>query len=395
MNGSHDHIMLAKRRSRMKPVRLTPLTGIALLALAAALILPATFRNARAAEAGVPHFEPDPYWPKQLPNNWMLGQVSGIYVDSHDHIWVTSRPRTLDNNDKYAALSPPQADCCIPAPPIIEFDQAGNFIQGWGGPGQGYEWPDNEHGIFIDFKENVWVGGNSDKDTNILKFTKTGKFLLQIGHHGTSGGSNDTQNLKRPAGICVYPKTNEVFVADGYGNRRVIVFDADTGAYKRHWGAYGNKPDDKAPKARQASGPGPQQFDTPHGIAVSEDGIVYVSDRANNRVQTFRTDGTFLKEGFIKRESKGTGTAFGVALSADPQQRFLYVADGSNERIAILDRTSLDEIGHIGRPGRKAGEFFHLHSLGVDPDGNLVTGESQGYRVQKFIYKGLSTAATR
>ena len=184
-----------------------------------------------------------------------------------------------------------------------------------------------------------------------------------------------------------------MFVADGYGNRRVIVFDAETGAYKRHWGAYGNKPDDKASKARQATGSGPQQFNTPHGIEVSRDGIVYVTDRANNRVQSFTLEGKFLKEGFIKRESQGTGTAFGVALSADPEQRFVYIADGSNERIAILDRKSLEEIGHIGRPGRKAGEFFHLHSLDVDPQGNIVTGESQGYRVQKFIYKGLSTAA--
>jgi len=175
----------------------------------------------------------------------------------------------------------------------------------------------------------------------------------------------------------------------------VIVFDADTGAYKRHFGAYGNKPDDAAPTARQQTGPGPQQFNTPHGIAVSNDGVIYVADRANNRVQSFRLDGTFLKEGFVRRESRGTGTAFGVALSADPEQRFLYVADGSNERIAILDRASLQEIGAIGGPGRKAGEFFHIHSLGVDPSGNLVTGESQGYRVQKFIYKGLSTAAVR
>jgi DNA-binding beta-propeller fold protein YncE len=175
----------------------------------------------------------------------------------------------------------------------------------------------------------------------------------------------------------------------------VIVFDAETGVYKRHWGAYGNKPDDKASKVRQVTGQGPPQFNTPHGIAVSNDGVVYVADRANNRVQSFKRDGTFLKEGFIKRESRGTGTTFGVALSADPQQRFAYIADGSNERIAILDRASLEEIGYIGGPGRKAGEFFHLHSLGVDPNGNLVTGESQGYRVQKFIYKGLSTTATR
>jgi len=120
-----------------------------------------------------------------------------------------------------------------------------------------------------------------------------------------------------------------------------------------------------------------------------------VTDRANNRIQVFRLDGTFIKEAFVKRESRGTGTAFGVALSADPEQRFAYIADGSNDRIAILDRASLEEIGQIGGPGRKAGEFYHIHSLGVDPQGNLITGESQGYRVQKFVFKGLSTATTR
>src|SRR5260370_5946430 len=221
--------MLAKRRSRMKPA----MPSIAFLALAVACTIPTSFQNARAAQAAVPTFEPDPYWPKPLPNNWMLGQVSGIYVDSHQHIWITTRPRTLDNNDKYSALNPPQADCCIPAPPILEFDQAGNLIQGWGGPGPGYEWPDNEHGIFIDYKENVWVGGNSDKDTNILKFTKTGKFLLHIGHHGKSGGSNDTENLNTPARIRAYPTTNGGIVAEGSRNRSVIVSGPDAAGARR------------------------------------------------------------------------------------------------------------------------------------------------------------------
>jgi len=240
----------------------------------------------------------------------------------------------------------------------------------------------------------VWVTGNGDDDGQILKFTPEGKFLLQIGKAGVNVDSNSTTHVSRAAGVFVYPKTNEAFVSDGYGNRRIVVFDADTGAYKRHWGAYGNKPDDKAPNRRTATGPGPQQFNTVHGIVVSEDGILYVADRGNNRVQSFRLDGTFLKEGWVKRESQGTGTAFGVAISRDPQQRFLYVADGSNERIAILDRTTLEEIGAIGRPGRNAGEFYHLHSIATDMKGNIITGESQGYRVQKFIYKGLSSGAT-
>jgi DNA-binding beta-propeller fold protein YncE len=246
----------------------------------------------------------------------MLGQVSGIYVDSRDHIWVTNRPRTLDENDRYAQVN--KADCCLPAPPVLEFDMAGSLIQGWGGPGQGYEWPDNEHGMFVDYKDNVWIGGNSMNDTNILKFTRNGKFLLQIGHHGKTGGSNDTETLNRPAGIVVYPKTNEVFVADGYGNRRVIVFDADTGAYKRHWGAYGNKPDDSAPRTRSFDGPGSPQFNTVHGIRISNDNLVYVGDRINNRIQAFTIEGKFVKESYIERKtSSAEGTAFDIAFSPD------------------------------------------------------------------------------
>jgi DNA-binding beta-propeller fold protein YncE len=397
-------------------------TGAAVTALALAALVggPGFERTAGAQDqkpgAVLPIFEVDSHFPT-MPDHMLLGGVGGATADSHGNVWVFHRPHTLEEGNV-------TQNGYVPAPPVIEFSETGRYIQGWGGPVKGgYEWfnrgglhsafaecpsctaerrlngdgrpGSGEHGIAVDAKDNVWLTGNGDGDGQILKFTKDGKFLLQIGKGGVAADSNNTEHLSRPAGITVYPKTNEVFVADGYGNRRVVVFDAETGAYKRHWGAYGNQPDDKAPKARQTTGPAPQQFNTPHGIAVSDDGIVYVSDRANNRVQSFKLDGTFLKEGFIKRESKDTGTAFGVALSADPEQRFVYIADGSNERIAILDRTLLEEIGHIGGPGRKAGEFFHLHSLGVDPNGNLVTGESQGYRVQKFIYKGLTTAATR
>jgi NHL repeat len=342
-----------------------------------------------AVSQNVPKFEPDPSWPKQLPNNWMLGQVGGIFVDSHDHIWVTSRPRTLDNNDKYSALEPPQADCCIPSPPILEFDQAGNLIQSWGGPSKDYEWPDNEHGMFVDYKDNVWIGGNGPKDTNILKFSKSGKFLLQIGHHGKTGGSNDTENLNRPAGIYVYPKTNEVFVADGYGNRRVIVFDADTGTYKRHWGAYGNKPDDTVPRTRVFDGPGPTQFNTVHGIRISNDGLVYVGDRVNNRIQVFTPEGKFVKEGFIERKtSTPEGTAFDVAFSADKGQQFLYVSDGSNKKVQILNRETLEVIGFFGgHGGHGPGQFYHLHSIATDSKGNVYIGESFGERALRWNLK--------
>ncbi len=360
------------------------------VALAIGVAATALYYTPVAAQSGVPKFEPDPYWPKQLPNNYILGEVAGIYVDARDHVWVTSRPRTLDNHDQYAALK--QADCCVPAPPIIEFDAEGNFVQGWGGPGSGYDWPDNEHGMFVDHKENVWVGGNTTgKDTNLLKFSKTGKFLLQIGRKATTGGSNDTQNLNRPAGIHVSAQTNEVYVADGYGNRRVIVFDADTGAYKRHWGAYGKPPDDSVPRTRTYEGPGATQFNTVHGVRLSRDGLVYVGDRVNNRIQVFRPDGTFVKEGYIERRTSAPeGTAFDIAFSADPQQRFLYVPDGTNKKVQILNRDTLEVLGFFGgHGGHGVGQFFHIHSIATDSKGNIYLGESAGMRVLRWNYKGL------
>ncbi len=395
-------------------------SGAGLVCLALLTILGGPRSDTRASaqdqksgsRATLPVFEVDSHFPT-LPDRMLMGGVGGATADSHGNVWVFHRPHTLEEGNA-------TENGYTPGPPVMEFSETGKYIQGWGGPTRDgrYEWfnrgglfsafaecascskerrtngdgrpGSGEHGIAVDYKDNVWLTGNGTGDGQILKFTKDGKFLLQIGKGGVAVDSNSTEHLSGPAGIAVYPRTNEVFVADGYGNRRVVVFDADTGAYKRLWGAYGKKPDDKAPNARQSTGQASQQFNTPHGIAIANDGVVYVADRANNRIQTFTIDGMFLKEGFVKRESEGTGSAFGVGFSADPQQRFLYVADGSNERIAILDRKTLEEIGQIGRPGRKAGEFFHLHSLGVDPKGNIVTGESQGYRVQKFIYKGLS-----
>jgi hypothetical protein len=379
----------------MNPKTLAGVAATTLAAAVALVIAPVLLHPPAAASGRIPEFEFDPSWPKPLPNNWVLGAIGGNFVDSHDHIWVANRPGSLDNNDKYAALDPPQADCCVPAPSILEFDIAGNLIESWGGPKRGpgpdYEWPDNEHAIFVDAKDNVWISGNGAKDTNILKFTKNGKFLLQIGRHGKSGGSNDTENLNRPAGIAVYSKTNEVFVADGYGNRRVIVYDADTGAYKRHWGAYGKKPDDNASNARTFDGPGPRQFNTVHAIQISTDGLVYVGDRRNNRIQIFRIDGTFVKEGYVERKTIAEeGTTFGFAFSPDKLQQFLYVPDGSNKKVQILNRDTLELLGFFGgHGGRGAGQFFHVHSIAADSKGNIYLGESFGQRITRWKYRGI------
>jgi DNA-binding beta-propeller fold protein YncE len=343
---------------------------------------------AQARHPAPPAFQVDPLWPK-MPSKWILGQVSGVAVDARDHVWIIQRPWSLADDEK--ALNA-DAACCFPAPPVMEFDQAGNYVQGWGGEGAGYEWPADEHTIHVDYKGNVWLssaGGPrlpTRKENQILKFTQAGKFLLQIGHRGMSKGSLDTENFNNAADIYVYPKTNEVFVADGYVNRRVIVLDADTGAFKRMWGAYGNTPDDAAPNRLQDDGPGPQQFNLVHGIRVSNDGLVYVNDRRNNRMQVFTVDGTFRKEIFIERRTRLLGTSFSVAFSPDARQQWLFLADAGNGRVHIYDRESLDEVGSFGRVGHYAGEFVFLHNLAVDSKGNVYTAEvGGGRRVQKFV----------
>jgi len=375
--------------------------GVTFLTLVVAFsVIQPAHEEAAAAQGqkpgtAVPTFQVDALWPKPLPNNWTFGEFSGLAVDSHDHVWINQRPKTLADDEKYLLANPPPGDCCTPGPSIMEFDAEGNFVQGWGGPAPGYEWPENEHGVYVDYKDNVWVGGNGAKDAQILKFTKTGKFLMQIGHMGKSAGSNDVENLNRPSKMQVSQKTNELYVSDGYGNRRVIVFDADTGQYKRHWGAYGNKPDDAAPRTLVPEGPGPKQFNLVHGLRLSKDDLVYVSDRLNNRIQVFKTDGTFVKEGFIARKTLGNGAAYDVDVSSDPQQRFLYVPDGMNNHVWILNRDTLEVVGRFGRQGRYAGQFHHVHNIAVDSKGNIYTAETQGKRVQKFTFKGVSSASSR
>jgi DNA-binding beta-propeller fold protein YncE len=287
----------------------------------------------------------------------------------------------------------------LPAPAVLEFDASGKFLRAWGAPGPGYEWFRSQHGIFVDDRDNVWLSGNAQEDNQILKFTSQGKFLLQIGHAGKNRGSNDTENLGGPAGLFVQRKTNELYVADGYFNHRVIVFDADSGKYKRHWGAYGRKPDDGIkfpPRAELIQGPPPEGFGNPvHAVLVSNDDLVYVGDRTNNRLQVFKTDGMFVKELFISRNTlQAEGTVHAFAVSSDKEQRFLYVMDGSNKAIRVLNRQTMEIVGSIGgHAGHNAREFFHAHGIAADSKGNLFIGEvNNGQRYYKYAFKGMRPA---
>ena len=372
----------------MRPRPLPLIVAVALAVVAIGLPrLAVLTAGGQEGQADAAAFQFDATWPKPLPDNWTLGNVVGVAVDARDHIWIVHRPGSLNEQERGADATPPLAECCRPAPPVIEFDQAGDVVNAWGGPGEGYEWPDSEHGIFIDHLDNVWLGGSGGDDAHILKFTRDGEFLLQIGRHGQGEGSNDLANFGQPAEIDVDPETNEVYIADGYGNRRVAVFDADTGEYKRHWGAYGNRPTDE-PYTYDPDAPLSQQFGRPvHCATLSDDGLVYVCDRVNDRIQVFQRDGTFLNEVVIAGRTRGFGSAFDVDFSPDGDQRVLYNIDGMNQKVWLIERSSLDILGSFGFGGHMAGGFTAAHSLTVDSSGNIYVGETlEGKRVQRFVY---------
>lgn len=369
----------------MKRAPVIPLTLLVVAVGLAILDRPALSQAARPA--AVPTFQWDPSWPKDLPNNWLVGNVVGVGVDSRDNVWVIHRPNSQIGAEK--------------TPPVLAFDQAGTLVRSWGGPGAGYDWGTQAHGLYIDHQDNVWVGFGgglpydiksraTTDNAHILKFTPDGKFLRQFGTFGEGrAGSTSTTFLGQPTDIAVDPKATEVFITDGYTNRRVIVFDANTGAYKRHWGAFGKPPDDAPPPAFNRSGPPRQQFDTPHCVAMANDGLVYVCDRGNQRIQVFSKDGTFVKDVLINAKLAGGqmgGTPWDMALSTDPAQSLIFLADGGNHRVHTLGRESLEVLSTFGRRGRWGGQFESPHSIAVDSKGNLFVAETlDGRRVQKFV----------
>jgi DNA-binding beta-propeller fold protein YncE len=346
----------------------------------------ATAGAAALASGGVPGgqtFTVDPYWPRPLPNDWIIGSVTGVFVDAQDHVWVTHLIETLTEEEIAAAQEPPIATCCMPAPSVIEFDHDGNVVQAWGDPSQDISvYPRNPHGIFVDHNDFVWVG--TYQHHRVQKFSRTGELLMTIGRFDETAGSSDTTLLGGPAGIWVDPTSNEVFIADGYRNRRVIVFDGATGAYLRHWGANGQPPvDGQVPEGTT------QQFSTVHGITGSRDGLIYVADRRGNRVQVFRQNGEFVAEQVVAPATRASGSAFVPVLSVDPEQRWLYLADGTNHKVWVLQRSDLAIMGGFGKGGHFLGQFLRPHGMSIDSQGNLYVGEaSTGRRVQKFSVSG-------
>jgi DNA-binding beta-propeller fold protein YncE len=394
------------------PIKLAKLSPLALLVLG--LLLAQGLKGyespqtASDAQLRLPRFEVDPswQWPPTLPNNWVVGVVTWVAVDRHDHVWVLHRPRQVPAETKDRA-----------APPVLEFDAAGKFVQAWGGPGGGYDWGDMEHSLSVDHQDNVWLTFHNPleqswsapvnrTDDMILKFSSKGKYLRQFGGRDRYplgvGGNTDTTTVHLATEASVYPKTNEVFVADGYGNRRVVVLDAETLTFKRMWGAFGKQPpptlgigDKKDFSHVTTTDPkGPEQFNSVHAVKLSNDGLVYVGDRSYRRIQVFTIEGKYVDQVFVNPTAKAFRTASGLAFSTDPQQQFIFVADYENGQVHIVDRKALKPIGSFGKLGEKPGEFRGLHTIAVDSKGNLWTAETQpkpvGSRVQRLTYKGIS-----
>jgi NHL repeat len=400
-------------------VSLAAVLGLGLPAVSQHLISRA---EAQPADPMVPYFEADPYWPRPLPNHWRLGQTIGVSIDSHDDVWIVHRPGSLERMESYSTRG--EADCCTAAPDVVEFDPAGNVINSFGRV-EGHDWPTSNHGIFIDKQGNVWLGANGQEqpepyapgsaeqfprrgmggpppaayaegaaargayhDDFILKLSHDGKFLGEIGKANASKGSLDTQNVKGVAMVRMIPGTNELVAADGYGNHRVAVFDATTLKFKRMWGAYGKPPTDDSVPHYDVNSP---QFGNPvHCAEPSNDGLIYVCDRTNNRLQVFKDNGTYVKQYTLEPDTKGDGSIWEIAFSRDPKQRFAYISDGANEKVHVFDRQTMKELYAFGGGGRQPGEFYALHSLVTNSKGDIFTTETyRGQRVQKFTYKGM------
>jgi DNA-binding beta-propeller fold protein YncE len=349
--------------------------------------------NQEGASVVAPMFEVDPFWPKPLPNHWVLGSVVGVGVDSRDHVYIIHRQAPLNERTEIGLVTdPPSGECCAPAPYILEFDPEGNLVNSWGGEGEGYRWPASNHGIAIDPMDNVWIGGNGSGDSQILKFSRDGTFLAAYGLPDvTDVNSTSTEFFGRPAKISFDAEVQEAYVADGYRHKRVAVLDMDTGEIKRFWGAYGNEPSDEDFGPYDPDAELIQQFRSPvHCAEPTSDGLVYVCDRPNNRIQVFRKDGTFVDEVQLAPRTLGDGSTWDIAFSRDPEQTYMYVADGKNMKVYIMDRRSLEVLTSFGDGGRQPGLFFAVHSIATDSQGNIYTTETyEGKRVQKFLYQGV------
>ncbi|HSG66896.1 MAG TPA: hypothetical protein VLD39_17950, partial [Gammaproteobacteria bacterium] len=325
-----------------------------------------------------PRFEIDPTWPQPLPDRWIFAQIGGVCVDSHDHIAIVDRRNITEEEEQTN----------VPVPTFVVFDRAGKVVNSWGDPDVV---PSDVHGCSFDAEDNLWVAGN--EDAIVQSYSHDGKLLLQIGTRGvfdTTDGSADApftnqsrERLNRPSGAVVDPQTGDIYVSDGYGNKRVVVFDSE-GNYLRQWGRHATQ------EEHVAKTPG-TFTNVVHCIELSNEGLVYVCDRQGSRVQVFDKMGAHVRDIHIPRtddfieDPVRRGTAWWVTFSPDEAQRYLYVMNGAEEKVHVVDHKSGRTLSVFGRPGHMPGDFTHGHTIATDSSGNLYVAETNyGRRVQRF-----------
>jgi DNA-binding beta-propeller fold protein YncE len=389
--------------------------GASCLALLVAIGAGVALFDRPAQAQGAPAYRNVPLWPRPfVDDSWVIGSVTGVATDAQNNVWVAHRGNeSLEANERGMIPvpggqgQPSSSVCCMAAPFILQYDPNGKLINSWGGASSGYQWPQATGGIAVDAKGNVWItaaglevnpnpptgrgrggapGGAPEKpppppiaDAHVLKFSSDGRYLMTIGTPGKMDGPESQTTLNRPSAVAYDSAANEVFVAD-MGNKRIAVFDADKGTYKRHFGG------------------GATPFSDVTCVEMARDGMVYVCDKSNNRIAVFDKSGKFVKEGYVAKNTGGgilagsfgvinaKGSVWDVAFSNDQAQRWLFVADGMNKKIRILNRDTLTEAGTFGSGGRYPGQFLVVNSIATDSQGNVYTGETHhGKRVQKFV----------
>jgi hypothetical protein len=386
----------------------------ALLALAVVVASVGAMVQAQQRAAAAPKYRVDPFWPKPLPNKWAMQQIVDIYVDRDDHVWTINRRVDARPDELTAATNPPRGECCVPGPEILEFDPNGNVVNAWGGPNYHEGWPGRLQTIAVDRQKNVYLSGTTPGD-GIIEFTRDGKFVRDFGRRGAKIPADQVkqdnqQTAVFPPGIGSFEldeAAREVFISDGFLNKRILVYDLDTFAFKRGWGGHGiplSEVDNNPTPDYDISGPPPDQMQFApalHCVHFSRDGLVYVCERGSDRVQVFTKQGKFVRQWFVhpSTQSRGPncggiwsttappcGTVYHLALSSDPQQRYVFVADGTNNMVWIYNRGDGTLVGSFGGNGRYAGQLHWIDAVAVDSKGNVYTGEVEdGKRIQKFV----------
>jgi hypothetical protein len=410
MTKSRNPLYVSLSGMILAAASLLALVGFSMSGLEAAKKAPKV-KGGQAVDAnGAPMFRVDAFWPKPLPNRWSMQQVTGLWVDDKTgHVWFLNRAAAADGDEIGGGDNPPRILCCVRGPEAIEVDQDGNVVSSFGGPGYADDkWPKNLQTIIVDRDENVWISGTGAQDS-ILKFSHDGKLLWDFGHRPPQGGKETNQNtdwMVSKGRFNLDQDAREIYIIN---QKRVVVYDMDTGAFKRGWGGHGMPlseiTNDPIPSYKFTGAPPPDEKNfVPdlHFAEIDKDGLVYVGERGQDRISIYTKQGKWVKDYYVAPNTPSQraqdcgglaltklppcGTTYKMVFSKDPEQKYMYVADGTNNVVWILDHATGKTLGNFGRNGKYAGQFHWINAIGTDKQGNIYTGEvEQAKRIQKFV----------